>query len=84
VHSGSSTCGLSRTNCSKANAKYLVVELNWDGQLVRRCNGLRPRIRKFTSGICGDLPTQADLLGTFDKILKNEPLARRGWELEAW
>jgi 2-oxoglutarate ferredoxin oxidoreductase subunit alpha len=69
----------------RANAKYLVVELNWDGQLVREVQRAVPKDSKVHFlGICGDLPTQADLLGTFDKILKNEPLARRGWELEAW
>jgi 2-oxoglutarate ferredoxin oxidoreductase subunit alpha len=69
----------------KANAKYLVVELNWDGQLVREVQRAAPKdSRVHFLGICGDLPTQPDLLGTFDKILKNEPLARRGWELEAW
>ena len=35
-------------------------------------------------GICGDLPTNKDLLETFDKILKDQPLQRRGWEMEAW
>jgi 2-oxoglutarate/2-oxoacid ferredoxin oxidoreductase subunit alpha len=69
----------------KAKAKYLVVELNWDGQLVREVQRAAPKDSKVHFlGICGDLPTQPDLLGTFDKILKNEPLARRGWELEAW
>jgi 2-oxoglutarate ferredoxin oxidoreductase subunit alpha len=66
-------------------AKYLVVELNWDGQLVREVQRATPKDSKVHFlGICGDLPTNQDLIETFEKILKNEPLSRRGWELEAW
>lgn len=69
----------------KAKTKYLVVELNWDGQLVREVQRAVPKDSKVHFlGICGDLPVMQDLIGTFEKILKNEPLSRRGWELEAW
>jgi fructose-1,6-bisphosphatase/inositol monophosphatase family enzyme len=68
-----------------ARSKYLVVELNWDGQLVREVQRATPKdSRVHFLGICGDLPTNQDLIETFEKILKNEPLSRRGWELEAW
>jgi 2-oxoglutarate ferredoxin oxidoreductase subunit alpha len=35
-------------------------------------------------GTCGDLPTLAGLIETFERVLKNEPLARKGWVLEEW
>jgi 2-oxoglutarate ferredoxin oxidoreductase subunit alpha len=69
----------------KARTKYLSVELNWDGQLVREVQRAVPKDSEVHFlGICGDLPTMQDLITTFEKIIKNEPLARRGWELEAW
>lgn len=65
--------------------KYLCVELNWDGQLVREVQ------RATTSdstvnfmGICGDLPTINELIETFEKVIKNEPLSRDGWRKEMW
>ncbi|MGB8992244.1 MAG: hypothetical protein WCD80_09340 [Desulfobaccales bacterium] len=66
-------------------AKYLAVELNWDGQLVREVQRAVTRDAEVHFlGICGDLPTNQDLLETFDKILKDQPLQRNGWEWEAW
>ncbi len=65
--------------------KYLVVELNWDGQLVRevqRAAGKDSEVH-FT-GCCGELPTVNDLIEIFEKILKGQPLARKGWQLEEW
>ena len=65
--------------------KYLSIELNWDGQLVRE---VQRAVSKDSEvhflGTCGDLPTIPDLLETFEKILKNQPLQRKGWELEVW
>jgi 2-oxoglutarate ferredoxin oxidoreductase subunit alpha len=66
-------------------AKYLVVELNWDGQLVREVQ----RAANKDSGVhfmgtCGDLPTISDLNEAFEKLLKNQPLRRKGWEVEEW
>ena len=67
------------------NTKYLSVELNWDGQLVREIQRAVPKDSEVHFlGTCGDLPTIPDLLESFDKILKNQPLQRKGWELEAW
>jgi 2-oxoglutarate ferredoxin oxidoreductase subunit alpha len=66
-------------------ANYLVVELNWDGQLVRevqRAAGEGSKVNFL--GTCGDLPTIPDLKETFEKLLKNQPLTRKGWVTEAW
>jgi 2-oxoglutarate ferredoxin oxidoreductase subunit alpha len=69
----------------KTKTKYLSVELNWDGQLVREVQRAVPADAKVHFlGTCGDLPTVPDLIETFSTILKGQPLARRGWELEAW
>ncbi len=66
-------------------AKYLAVELTWDGQLVREVQRAVPKDSEVHFlGTCGDLPTTPDLLESFEKILKNEPLSRKGWILEAW
>ena len=66
-------------------ATYLVVELNWDGQLVREVQRAAPKGSKVHFlGTCGDLPTQADIEESFDKLLTNRPLTRKGWILEAW
>jgi 2-oxoglutarate ferredoxin oxidoreductase subunit alpha len=65
--------------------KYLAVELNWDGELVREVKRAVPKDAQVNFlGTCGDLPTTPDLIETFEKLLKNEPLARKGWVLEAW
>ena len=65
--------------------KYLSVELNWDGQLVREIQRAVPKDSEVHFlGSCGDLPTISDLIETFEKVIKNLPLERKGWELEAW
>ncbi len=65
--------------------KYLAVELNWDGQLVREVERAIPcNSEVHFLGTCGDLPTVANLLDTFSKILKGQPLERKGWVQEAW
>ncbi|MDP6776681.1 MAG: 2-oxoglutarate ferredoxin oxidoreductase subunit alpha [Candidatus Latescibacteria bacterium] len=65
--------------------KYLSVELNWDGQLVREVQRAAPRDAEVHFlGSCGDLPAVQDLIDSFERLLKGEPLARRGWEVEAW
>ena len=65
--------------------KYLSVELNWDGQLVREVQRAAPKDSEVHFlGSCGDLPTVQDLIETFEKLLKGQPLQRRGWEVEAW
>jgi len=65
--------------------KYLSVELNWDGQLVREVKRAAPKDSQINFlGTCGDLPTTPDLIETFEKLLKDEPLSRKGWVLEEW
>ncbi|MEW6332730.1 MAG: 2-oxoglutarate ferredoxin oxidoreductase subunit alpha, partial [Thermodesulfobacteriota bacterium] len=65
--------------------KYLSVELNWDGQLVREIQRAAPRDAEVHFvGSCGDLPAVSELLEVFRKLLEGQPLARKGWELEAW
>jgi 2-oxoglutarate ferredoxin oxidoreductase subunit alpha len=66
-------------------AKYLSVELDYDGQMVREVQRAAPadsEIHFF--GKCGELPTVAELHETFDKLLNGEQLNRIGWEREAW
>jgi 2-oxoglutarate/2-oxoacid ferredoxin oxidoreductase subunit alpha len=66
-------------------ANYLVVELNWDGQLVREVQRAAVKGSKVNFlGTCGDLPTIPDLKESFEKLLKNQPLTRKGWVMEAW
>jgi len=65
--------------------KYLVVELDYDGQMVREVKRAAPgesEIHFF--GKCGELPTVVEMHETFDKLLNNEPLRPEGWEKEAW
>ena len=66
-------------------AKYLSVELDYDGQMVREVQRAVPggsQVHFF--GKCGELPTVAELHETFDKLLNGESLSRKGWEREAW
>ena len=66
-------------------AKYLSVELDYDGQMVREVQRAVPggsEVHFF--GKCGELPTVAELHETFDKLLNGESLSRKGWEREAW
>ena len=65
--------------------KYLVVELNWDGQLVREVQRAASKDSEVHfMGTCGDLPTISDLLESFDNLLKSRPLQRKGWTVEEW
>ena len=65
--------------------KYLSLELNWDGQLVREIQRATPKdAAVHFLGICGELPSQSDLMETFNKILTGQSLSREGWKLEAW
>jgi len=67
------------------STKYLSVELNWDGQLVREIQRATPKDSDVHFlGTCGDLPTISDLIETFEKVLNDQPLERKGWVLEAW
>ncbi len=66
-------------------AKYLSVELDYDGQMVREVQRAVPKDSEVHFfGKCGELPTVVELHETFDKLLNGEPLSRKGWEREAW
>jgi 2-oxoglutarate ferredoxin oxidoreductase subunit alpha len=66
-------------------AKYLAVELNWDGELVREVQRAVPKdCDVHFLGTCGDLPKISDLIETFEKLLRGKTLTRKGWVLEAW
>ena len=55
--------------------------VSWSG----RCSEPRLKDSKVHFlGTCGDLPTIPDLKESFEKLLKNQPLTRKGWVLEAW
>jgi len=69
----------------KRKAKYLVVELNWDGQLVqevKRAAASGSSTHFF--GKCGELPSGDELAGAIDSIAAGRPLTRNAWESEAW
>jgi 2-oxoglutarate ferredoxin oxidoreductase subunit alpha len=69
----------------KNRAAYLSVELNYDGQMVREIERAAPSDSTVHFyGKCGELPTVAELQRVFDRLLNGEPLARDGWEMEAW
>ena len=66
-------------------AKYLSVELNNDGQLVREVQRAMPKgseVHFF--GKCGELPTVAELQQMVDTLLAGRPLPVNRWEWEAW
>lgn len=66
-------------------AKYLAVELNWDGQLVREVQRAAPAgSRVHFWGRCGELPTVGELLDEIRSILKNSVRKRDGWRTERW
>jgi 2-oxoglutarate ferredoxin oxidoreductase subunit alpha len=66
-------------------ARYLTIELNWDGQLVRevqRASG--PGSKIHFMGRCGELPAVAEIVEAAETLLSGGALRRRGWALEAW
>ncbi len=66
-------------------ARYLTLELNWDGQLVREVRrAAGPGSKIHFLGRCGELPRVGELVETAETLLRGGALARRGWDLEAW
>lgn len=66
-------------------ARYLCVELNWDGQLVREVR--RAQVDGSAAhflGRCGELPRVAELVEAARALLRGERLRRRAWDVEAW
>ncbi|MEW8957901.1 MAG: 2-oxoglutarate ferredoxin oxidoreductase subunit alpha [Moorella sp. (in: firmicutes)] len=69
----------------KVQAKYLSVELNYDGQLVREVQRAMPKgseVHFF--GKCGELPTVAELEEMMQALLAGKEIKARKWEWEAW
>lgn len=65
--------------------KYLVVELNFEGQLVRevqRSSGEKGDVHFY--GKCGELPSVADLLQAMKEILAGKPISFEKFKAEAW
>jgi len=66
-------------------ARYLTVELNWDGQLVRevrRAAGAGAKVHFL--GRCGELPSVTEIVEAAELLLGGGTLRRRGWDAEAW
>ena len=69
----------------RRTATYFVIELNWDGQLVREVQ--RAAVAGSSVhfwGRCGELPSSGELLADIRTLLNNEPLERDGWRTEKW
>lgn len=66
-------------------AKYLSVELNYDGQLVREVQRVMPKGSEVHFvGKCGELPTVAELDEIIQALLAGKKIAAKKWEMEAW
>jgi 2-oxoglutarate ferredoxin oxidoreductase subunit alpha len=67
------------------SAKYLSVELNFDGQLVREVERAAPAGSEVHFyGKCGELPSAAELIAAMESILKGEKIKTEQWKSEAW
>ncbi|TLU82527.1 MAG: hypothetical protein FDX21_08505 [Chlorobium sp.] len=66
------------------DANYLVVELNWDGQLVREVERAARGNSVHFWGRCGELPTVTELLLTTQQILEGTTISREAWKTERW
>lgn len=66
-------------------AKYLSVELNYDGQLVREVRRAMPKDSEVHFlGRCGELPAVAELVEAARTLLNNQALESVKWQREAW
>lgn len=67
------------------STKYLSVELNYDGQLVREIQRAVPKDSEVHFlGRCGELPHVAELIDLAQKLIKGEKLESIKWQREAW
>ena len=69
----------------KSDTKYLVVELNFEGQLVRevqRASENRQNVHFY--GKCGELPMTDELITAMKAILAGEKIPFKQFESEAW
>ena len=67
------------------SAKYLSVELNYDGQLVREVQRAVPKDSEVHFlGRCGELPKVAELVDAARTLIQNQALKGVKWQREAW
>jgi 2-oxoglutarate ferredoxin oxidoreductase subunit alpha len=67
------------------SAKYLSVELNYDGQLVREVQRAVPKGSEVHFlGRCGELPKVLELVEAARTLINGQPLKAIKWEREAW
>lgn len=67
------------------SAKYLSVELNYDGQLVREVQRAVPKGSEVHFlGRCGELPAVGELVDAARTLIGNKPLTGVKWDREAW
>ncbi|OIQ54699.1 2-oxoglutarate ferredoxin oxidoreductase subunit alpha [Neomoorella thermoacetica] len=66
-------------------AKYLVVEMNYDGQLVREVQRATPKGSAIHFlGKCGELPRVAELVELIRALVNDRPLPCNPREREVW
>nr|WP_255319565.1 hypothetical protein [Dendrosporobacter quercicolus] len=66
-------------------AKYLSVELNYDGQLVREVQRAVPKDSEVHFlGRCGELPQVAELVEAARALIAGRALTAVKWTREAW
>jgi len=65
-------------------AKYLVAELNFEGQLVREVQRAAGGSAVHFYGKCGELPTAGELRDAMDDVLQGRPIRAQQWKSEAW
>lgn len=69
----------------KSSAKYLSVELNYDGQLVREVQRAIPKgSEAHFLGRCGELPKVVELVDAARTLINDQPLVSITWQREAW
>jgi 2-oxoglutarate ferredoxin oxidoreductase subunit alpha len=67
------------------STKYLSVELNFEGQLVKEIQRATPAGSEVHFyGKCGELPSVAELVGAMESVLKDEKIKTEQWKSEAW
>jgi 2-oxoglutarate ferredoxin oxidoreductase subunit alpha len=66
------------------DAKYLVAELNFEGQLVREVARAAAGREVHFYGKCGELPTADELSGALEDVRQGRPLRSLQWKSEAW
>lgn len=66
-------------------ANYLVVELNFEGQLVREVKRAVPDGSQVAFyGKCGELPSVNELLNAIRSLLEGRKIPTEQWKSEAW